>query len=332
MEGYTSQSYCTVVEIGHVRFPADGNNRNKHSQVRRVTHTRSNRDPAPYTHIFPYPSESRAPLVQHSFNSFRIHFTHITLNSVTPMAHRPLTRTYAVANLEEMVPVLPATVKRANHKRTRNAESTESDGTDGNDGEPPSQEPPESPVTRKRGQPSAKNKPAAPRKSAKTTKGNASKPTPEAASGNSKAVPPRDPLPPRTNRNNHPGIIDLPRSKRTPAEVVAATKRKATLQRQVEDLERRRIEMLAEMELQEELQEEEEEHAVVKRLAASSSLDNMEDVNIQSEDGGNSDATSIHADSESGSEGGDATKGKKAQKGKGVRILYFLQDVFTLTN
>ena len=107
----------------------------------------------------------------------------------------------------------------------------------------------------------------------------------------------------------------------------AATERKANLQRQVEELERRRIEMLAEMELQEELQEEEEENAVIKRLADSNSLDNAEDVNMQSEDGGNSDTISVHA----GSESGNTTKRKKAPKGKGVRLLYFLQAAITIS-
>ena len=72
---------------------------------------------------------------------------------------------------------------------------------------------------------------------------------------------------------------------------------------------------------------------MVKRLAASSSLDDMEDVHMQSE--GNSDTASAHADgesTESSSEDEDVTKGKKAQKRKGVRILYFLQVVIALTN
>ena len=132
------------------------------------------------------------------------------------MAHPHLSRTYAVANLEEMAPVIPATVAKVKHKRIRNADSTESDSANGDDSEGPSQEPPESPVIRKHGQSSAKSKPAnraAPRKDTKAANSNAGKPTPEAAAGKSKAVPPRDPLPARANRNNHPGIIDLPRSK-----------------------------------------------------------------------------------------------------------------------
>jgi len=142
----------------------------------------------------------------------------LLLESYFPQCHhshgpRPLVQTYAIANLEEIEPALPATVTRS--KRTRNADSTESDGAGGNNTEGASQEPPESPAIQRRGQPApVKSKPAAAScKSTKAAKSKAGKPTSEAAADNSKAVPPPDPLPAWAKRNNHPEVIDLPRSK-----------------------------------------------------------------------------------------------------------------------
>jgi hypothetical protein len=89
----------------------------------------------------------------------------------------------------------------------------------------------------------------------------------------------------QTNRNTHPGIIAALKPKRSSAEVAAAAKRKANLQRQANELEQRQIETLAEMELQEELDEEAEEYFVVRKWAEASSLDNAEDVEMQPEDG-----------------------------------------------
>jgi response regulator of citrate/malate metabolism len=70
------------------------------------------------------------------------------------------------------------------------------------------------------------------------------------------------------------------KTKRTSEEVTAATERKAALQRQADELEQKRIDTLVEMELE----EEEEERTVVRKLAHADSLDDVEDVVMQSED------------------------------------------------
>jgi hypothetical protein len=72
--------------------------------------------------------------------------------------------------------------------------------------------------------------------------------------------------------------------KRTSAEVTAAAERKAALQRQADELEQKKIDTLAEMELEEELAEEEEERTVVREQAHTDSLDDTEDVIMQFED------------------------------------------------
>jgi len=55
----------------------------------------------------------------------------------------------------------------------------------------------------------------------------------------------------------------MAKPKQTSAEVTAATKRKAALQHQADELEQKKIDTLAKMELEEELVQEEEECTVV---------------------------------------------------------------------
>lgn len=101
-----------------------------------------------------------------------------------------------------------------------------------------------------------------------------------------KAVPPRSPLPPRAKRPINPGAPDMVKPKRSSAEVTAAAERKAALQDQADRLEQKRIETLAEMEIEEELEENaEEEHTVVRKLARTESLDDVEDTIMQFDDG-----------------------------------------------
>lgn len=101
---------------------------------------------------------------------------------------------------------------------------------------------------------------------------------------NRKIVPRRSPLPSRATRPVHPGAPDMAKPKRTSAEVTAAAERKAVLQHQADELEQKKIDTLAEMELDEELAEEEAERTVVKNWANADSLDDAEDVLMQSGD------------------------------------------------
>jgi hypothetical protein len=80
---------------------------------------------------------------------------------------------------------------------------------------------------------------------------------------NRKVVPPRSPLPSRAKQPLHPGAPDMMKPKRTSAEVTAAAERRAILQCPADELEQRKIDMLAEMELDKELAEEEEECTTV---------------------------------------------------------------------
>ena len=87
--------------------------------------------------------------------------------------------------------------------------------------------------------------------------------------GNSRAkvVPPRSPLPSRTNRVVNPGAPDKKRKKRTSAEVAAAAEQKKILQLELERIEKDKIRMLAEMEAVEEEEEREEERMRIKDIA-----------------------------------------------------------------
>lgn len=64
-------------------------------------------------------------------------------------------------------------------------------------------------------------------------------------------IPPRSPLPQRINRVINPGAPDKKRAQRTSEEVAAAAKKKEHLRLQLERLEREKIQMMAEMELEE---------------------------------------------------------------------------------
>ncbi|KAF8487899.1 hypothetical protein F5888DRAFT_1639644 [Russula emetica] len=92
----------------------------------------------------------------------------------------------------------------------------------------------------------------------------------------------------------HPGAPDMSKPRRTSTEVTAGAKRKAALQLQVNELEQKKIDTLAAMEVEEELVDEEEERTVVRQQAQSDGLDNTKDVFMQSEDdknaGGKSDS------------------------------------------
>ncbi|KAH9170338.1 hypothetical protein EDB89DRAFT_2244086 [Lactarius sanguifluus] len=81
-----------------------------------------------------------------------------------------------------------------------------------------------------------------------------------------KPIPPRSPLPKRINRVVHPAKPDMPRLKRTSAEVAAAEAEKVELLRRLEVLDKEKKLELAEQELNEEVQDALEERMVVRHL------------------------------------------------------------------
>jgi hypothetical protein len=189
-----------------------------------------------------------------------------------PKRGQPPAKTKAPDNLE--VPSVPIAKSAKVIKRKRTADDTADEGDD-------TPKALQSPSKEKRGRPPAKKKameiePKAGKEPANSDAGTGN---PEPLIWRGKVLPPRSPQAERVNRNTHPGVIAASKPKRTSAEVAAAVKRKADLQRQADELERRRIETLAEMELQEELDEEAEEYSVVRKQ-----LDD-EDVEMQPGDG-----------------------------------------------
>jgi hypothetical protein len=169
---------------------------------------------------------------------------------------RRLTRTYAIANLEGVLPLAAA--------QASDMETEDEDALD----------------TRK----GSKRRPsAADGELVKTAAHPAGARKPTVVNG--KVIPPRSPLPARAKRPLNPGAPDMAKTKRTSAEVSAATERKAALQCQADKLQRQRIETLAMMELDEELEEEEEERMVVRKRAYAGSLHDVDDITTQSDDG-----------------------------------------------
>ena len=81
-----------------------------------------------------------------------------------------------------------------------------------------------------------------------------------------KPIPPRSPLPQRINRVIHPGKPAMPRPKRTSAEVAEAEAKKADILARLEELEKQKKIVLAEMELDEEEEDIEEEQTAVRHL------------------------------------------------------------------
>jgi hypothetical protein len=80
-------------------------------------------------------------------------------------------------------------------------------------------------------------------------------------------VPLRSPRPVRSNRVINPGAPDQPSTRRTSSQVTAEKQRKASLQRGLEALKLREIEILAELELGQALFDEDADRNVVRTLA-----------------------------------------------------------------
>src|SRR5271168_4956075 len=119
--------------------------------------------------------------------------------------------------------------------------------------------------------------------------------------GNSglKVLPPRSPLPFRASRVVKPGAPDIPRKKGTSAEVAAAAQQKKKLRLQLEQIEKDKIQMLAEMEAVEEEEERNEERIRIKDIAdlAESHVDSETDTQC-SREGMASDNDIVMADGE----------------------------------
>ena len=167
-------------------------------------------------------------------------------HSVIKMSTRPLTRSYAVANLETMDDVdPPPTDTEAFHpSEKRTADEVE---TSGGDTEP------DIPVKAKRGRSAGPKKPAA-----------------------GTIVIRHQPI--RQNRVLDPAGPDRPRPIRTSVEVKAAATRKAQLEQELEKLNEQKIQAMAEMDAQEELEDEEEEHLRATHIANTTSMDGVDDI------------------------------------------------------
>jgi hypothetical protein len=98
----------------------------------------------------------------------------------------------------------------------------------------------------------------------KTKISNITSPVQRGGNVGAKAVPRRSPRPLRTNRVVNPGAPDKKRNKRTSEEVAAAAKQKRNLRLELEQMEREKIRMLAEMEAVEEEEELDEERMGIK--------------------------------------------------------------------
>lgn len=100
-------------------------------------------------------------------------------------------------------------------------------------------------------------------------------------------VPPRSPLPVRSNHVLNPGAPDKPNKRRTSAQVTAEMERKAALRREADALRQRQIEILAEMEAELENEDEDKDRNVVRTLTAESDVEPAEElapINVSSSD------------------------------------------------
>ena len=135
-------------------------------------------------------------------------------------------------------------------------------------------------------------------------------------------VPPRSPLPLRTNRVVNPGAPDKKNTRRTSAEMAAAAQQKKRLQLELERMEKEKIRMLAEMEAVEEEEQREEERASIKDIAdleepcADSEADTQygnkgiagDDDIVMADNGENKEMNDMFVDNEPEFEGTDTVK------------------------
>lgn len=155
----------------------------------------------------------------------------------------PLTRTYAVANLDAM-DVDPVTTNTGASGTSEEHAAVEAEISGGGDTEP------DIPVEQKRGRSRNKPKPV----QARTRQ-----------------------LPVRRTRVVDPAGPDRPRPKRTSAEVKVVAVRKAQLQETLTQLNERKIQALAEMDAEEELMDT-EEHLGTHHVVNTTSMDGVDDI------------------------------------------------------
>jgi hypothetical protein len=241
-----------------------------------------------------------------------------------------LTRSYAASDLEVLPDHFPRSMRVNTQKRTADDAASESDT-----------EIICTPPRPKRIRPSTK------KKAAQTEAPNVGMPEPvsgdegpKTITVRGKALPRRPPQPGRTNRNNHPGMIVASRPKRTREEVAAVAKRKADLQQEVEEAERKRVDAIARMELQDEDDEEARERSIIRKWAGPSGPDDPEaypeDVEMQSGDEENASADktdSASSDSDSVDDKAVAEDSEKvAPKRKQVMLFYVQNITSTITD
>jgi hypothetical protein len=162
---------------------------------------------------------------------------------------RRLTRSYAIADLALATPSSPAVMKRGRSPETSSAAPggttlppaiTADTGCD----EPP------------------------PQKKSKANDGNdGAASSVQSGKRASKMVPPRSPLPVRSNRVIHPGAPDQKNPRRTSAQVAADNKRKEDLKRDLDALAQKQIEILAQMEVDQAIADELENQEAIGCLA-----------------------------------------------------------------
>jgi hypothetical protein len=197
---------------------------------------------------------SLAKLPLPSFKPLLIqHLTALLLKTTTktkmPAANRRLTRTYASANLLAEAP-------DNSQPQSTQRESTQNI-TDGGQ------------VTGKRGkvQPAVKTSTDLNADVDMTDVAKSHPPTkPLTAKGKHGVLPRRLPNPARATRVAHPGAPDMKRGKQTTAEVTEAAKHKEEARLRLEMLEKEKLEILAKMEVDEELEDEVEEQTIVKDI------------------------------------------------------------------
>jgi len=177
-------------------------------------------------------------------------------------ATRCLTRSYAIADLNDMESV--STVNQPSDRSKKRKATDEGIETDPVSA-PEDFQPPATPPKRTRGRPKgSKNKGRSDRQTNSDDKlGHTdSLMSPPKPSKRGQAPPPRSPLPPRIKRVINPGKPDAKKAKRSSAEVAEAKKRKEDLRRLEEEYKKKKIQMMARMEMQEEMDAAEEENAV----------------------------------------------------------------------
>ena len=112
-------------------------------------------------------------------------------------------------------------------------------------------------------------------------------PSPKHRAQHQIVVPARSPLPACSNRVTNPGAPDQRRARQTSAEVAAANKAKMDLKDRLEQLERQKIEALAALEVEEELDDNEEKQASINNISDLNHLhsDDEENYIVEGEEG-----------------------------------------------